>query len=259
MKTFLSVLMASLTSLSAVVKEQVISYQDGDTDLEGFYAVDPEVAQTGKAVLIVHQWPGMGDNEKMRARMLASLGYKVFALDIYGKGIRPKPPESATFASKYKSDRALYRQRLAVGLAQLKELAEVEEGDIAAIGYCFGGTGVLEIARSGTPLAGVVSFHGGLHTQAGMAASKGTVAAKVLVLHGAADPYVPDEEVATFKEEMKTADADLTFIAYPDAVHAFTQKGAGNDPSKGAAYQEEADQQSWIAMQDFFQKIFAAE
>lgn len=252
-----SILLATLTSLSAIVQEQVISYKDGDTDLEGFFAQDPDVPQTGKAVLIVHQWTGLSDNEKMRARALAQLGYKAFALDIYGKGTRPQPPEAATFASKYKTNRALYRQRLAVGLAQLRELANVENSEIAAIGYCFGGTGVLEIARSGTPLAGVVSFHGGLSTQAGMAASKGTVDAEILVLHGADDPYVPEKEVAVFKEEMNFADAKMEFVAYPGAVHAFTQRGAGNDNSKGAAYNEKADKKSWKAMQEFFSKIFA--
>jgi len=255
----LAILLATAASLSAVVKEQIVSYQDGDTDLEGFYAVDPDVPQNGKAVLIVHQWTGLGDNEKMRARMLASLGYKAFALDIYGKGIRPKPPESATFASKYKSDRALYRQRLAAGLAQLKELTKVKEKDIAAIGYCFGGTGVLELARTGTPVAGVASFHGGLNTQAGMAASKDTVKANILILHGADDPHVPKEEVATFKKEMETANAEMTFKSYPGAVHGFTQKGAGNDPSKGVAYDEEADKKSWAAMEEFFKEIFELE
>ncbi|MFT6177905.1 MAG: dienelactone hydrolase [Akkermansiaceae bacterium] len=252
----LAVLLAIIATASATVQEQVVSYKDGDTDLEGFFAHDPDVPQTGKSVLIVHQWTGMGDNEKMRARMLASLGYKAFALDIYGKGIRPKPPESGTFASKYKGNRALYRQRLAVGLAQLKELAKAKESDIAAIGYCFGGTGALELARSGTPLAGVVSFHGGLSTQAGMAASKDTVEAKVLVLHGADDPHVSEKEVGTFKEEMKSAKAAIEFVAYPGAVHAFTQIGAGNDNSKGAAYNEEADKKSWEAMQEFFKKVF---
>lgn len=259
MTKVLSLFFASAVALTAALQEQVVTYKDGNTDLEGFFAHDPDVPQTGKAVLIVHQWTGMGDNEKMRARMLAKLGYKAFALDIYGKGVRPQPPEAGTFAAKYKKDRALYRQRLAAGLAELKTLAEVKESEIAAIGYCFGGTGVLEIARAGMPLAGVVSFHGGLGTQDGMAASKDGVEAEILVLHGADDPFVPAEEVATFKKEMKSADADFKFTAYPGAVHAFTQKGAGDDNSKGAAYNEEADQKSWTAMQEFFKTVFAAE
>lgn len=253
----LSLCLASALSLSAAVEEKVINYADGDTALEGFYTHDPEAPATGKAILIVHQWTGLGENEKMRARMLAELGYEVFALDIYGKGIRPQPPESAKMAGKFKGDRKLYRQRLAAGLNTLKGLAKVKDEDIAAIGYCFGGTGVLEIARAGTPLAGVVSFHGGLGTAEGMAAEKGEVPAEILVLHGADDPHVPAEEVAAFKKEMKAATADMTFVAYPGAVHGFTQKAAGDDPSKGAAYDAEADKESWEAMKKFFGKVFS--
>ena len=251
-----ALLLATALSLTAEIQEKVINYTDGGTALEGFYAHDPAVKPTGKAVLIVHQWTGLGENEKMRARMLANLGYNVFALDIYGKGIRPVPPAAGEFAGKYKSDRELYRQRLAAGLAQLKKLTGLPEKDIAAIGYCFGGTGVLEIARAGTPLAGVVSFHGGLSAADGMAAKKAGVNTKILVLHGADDPYVPAAEVATFKKEIADAGADLTFIAYPDAVHAFTQEAAGDDNSKGAAYNALADEKSWQAMREFFDKIF---
>lgn len=254
-----TLLFATALSLSAEIKEKVIDYADGDTTLEGFYAHDPEVKSTGKAVIIVHQWTGLGENEKMRARMLASLGYKAFALDIYGKGVRPVPPAAASFAGKYKGDRELYRQRLDAGLAQLKKLSGLPEKDISAIGYCFGGTGVLEITRAGTPLAGVVSFHGGLGAAEGMAAKKDGLKTKILVLHGADDPYVPEAEVAAFKKEMADAEADMTFIAYPDAVHAFTQEGAGDDNSKGAAYNAQADKKSWEAMKEFFAKVFSKE
>lgn len=259
MRSLLTIMLATAANLSAVIQEKTISYIDGETELEGFFAHDPEVEQTGKAVLIVHQWTGLGDNEKMRARMLAKLGYKAFALDIYGKGIRPQPPAAGKFAGKYKGDRELYRQRLDSGLTQLKSLSKLADKDIAAIGYCFGGTGVLEIARSGTPLAGVVSFHGGLGAAEGMGAKKESLKAKLLVLHGADDPYVPGKEVAAFKEEIKTANGEMKFIAYPGAVHAFTQTGAGNDNSKGAAYNKSADEKSWNAMQEFFKTIFATQ
>ncbi len=250
---------ASASLLPAAVVEKTVAYRDGDTELEGFFAHDPDVKQTGKAILIVHQWTGLSDNEKMRARMLAQLGYKAFALDIYGKGVRPKPPEAGKFAGKYKGDRELYRQRLTAGLQQLKSLAGVTEPDIAAIGYCFGGTGVLEIARAGLPLAGVVSFHGGLGAAEGQTAQKDTLKTKLLVLHGADDPFVPPAEVGAFHQEMASVGADLRFVAYPGAVHAFTQKGAGNDNSKGAAYHAAADEQSWQAMQEFFHRVFASE
>jgi len=258
MKKLISIFLASFASLSAAVQENVVSYQDGETELQGFYAHDPDAKQTGKAVLIVHQWTGLGDNEKMRARMLAKLGYQAFALDIYGKGIRPHPPAAGKFAGKYKGDRKLYRQRLAAGLEQLKKLSGLEEKNISAIGYCFGGTGVLEIARAGMPLAGVVSFHGGLGPAEGMTATKKTLKTKLLVLHGADDPFVSPKEVGGFHEEMAKVGADLKFVAYPGAVHAFTQKGAGNDNSKGAAYNAAADEKSWQAMQSFFDRVFDA-
>lgn len=251
-------LFASVSLLPAAVVEKMISYRDGDTELEGFFTHDPDVKQTGKAILIVHQWTGLSENEKMRARLLAQLGYKAFALDIYGKGVRPQPPEAGKFAGKYKSDRKLYRQRLAAGLEQLKSLAGASAADIAAIGYCFGGTGVLEIARAGLPLAGVVSFHGGLGAADGQTAQKDSLKTKLLVLHGADDPFVPPAEVGAFHEEMASVGADLRFVAYPGAVHAFTQKGAGNDNSKGAAYHATADEQSWQTMQEFFHRVFAS-
>lgn len=253
----LALSLLSIQMIAAEVVEKTIAYKDGETELEGFFAHDPEVKSTGKAVLIVHQWTGLSENEKMRARMLAKLGYQAFALDIYGKGIRPQPPESGKFAGKYKGDRKLYRQRLAAGLEKLKELAKVKDKDVAAIGYCFGGTGVLEIARNGHPLAGVVSFHGGLGAANGMAASKENLKTKLLVLHGADDPYVPPGEVGAFHQEMASTGADLRFIAYPGAVHAFTQTGAGNDNSKGAAYNRDADKKSWKAMKTFFGEVFS--
>ncbi|RYD27680.1 MAG: hypothetical protein EOP87_20800 [Verrucomicrobiaceae bacterium] len=131
-----------------------------------------------------------------------------------------------------------------------------DTGKVAAIGYCFGGAGVLELARAGTDISGVVSFHGALDSQAGMAAEKGKLTTKILVLHGAVDPYVPAGQVADFQKEMNDAGADYQFVAYSGAVHSFTHKEAGNDPSKGAAYNENADRRSWAAMNAFFAEIF---
>ena len=144
------------------------------------------------------------------------------------------------------------------GLEVLKEKGKLEADRIAAIGYCFGGTGVLEIARAGVPVAGVVSFHGGLGAAEGMGAKEGEVKAKVLVLHGADDPFVPAEEVAGFEKEMDAAKATWDLVEYPGAVHAFTQRMAGDDPSKGAAYNEAADKASWEAMRKFFGELFGS-
>ena len=244
-------------SASAEVVEAAVLYNDGDVVLEGFLAYDDAIAaDTRPGVLLVHQWTGLGDYEKGRARQLAALGYTAFALDVYGKGVRPDQADAGKFAGIYKGDRALYRRRLLAGLEVLKQKGKVDEASIAAIGYCFGGTGVLEIARAGIPLAGVVSFHGGLGAGDGMAAKKGTVQAEVLVLHGADDPFVPAAEVAGFEDEMRSSGAVWSLVKYGGAVHSFSQQMAGDDPSKGAAYDKRADRLSWQAMRQFFDRVF---
>jgi dienelactone hydrolase len=246
-----------MTTLSA--NSQIISrpveYKQGDTVLEGFSAYDSAVHGKRPAVLVVHQWKGLGDYEKKRAEMLARLGYNVLAADIYGKGVRPQTPgDAGAEASKYRNDRALLRARVRAGLDLLAQDERTDPRRIAAIGYCFGGMGVLELARSGADLAGVVSFHGGLSSPS--PADARNIKARVLVLHGADDPNVPPAEVAAFQTEMRQAGVDWQFVAYGGAVHAFTDWNAGNDNSKGAAYNERADRRSWAEMQQFFAEIF---
>ena len=240
----------------AALIEKAVSYEHGDAQLEGFHTYDDEIEGKRPSILIIHQWTGLTDYEKMRARALAEMGFNVFAADIYGKGIRPQPPAAGEEAGKYKADRDLYRARMLAGLEILKADEHTDASKIAAIGYCFGGTGVLELARAGTDIAGVVSFHGGLSAVPGMEAKEGKIPAKVLCLHGALDPHVPADEVAAFQAEMSAAQADWQFVTYGGAVHAFTQKFAGDDPSKGAAYNAKADERSWEDMQQFFAEIF---
>ena len=251
----LAITFASL-QLHAEIVEEVVEYAQGDTMLEGFRAFDDEIEGKRPSILIIHQWTGLTDYEKMRARMLAQAGYNVFAADVYGKGIRPQPPAAGEEAGKYKTDRELFRARMLAGLEILKSDPRTDLKKIAAIGYCFGGTGVLELARAGTDIAGVVSFHGGLGAVPGMEAKEGDIPAQILCLHGALDPYVPADEVAAFQAEMSAAEADWQFITYSGAVHAFTQKMAGDDIAKGAAYNAEADARSWDAMLLFFAEIF---
>lgn len=247
----------SCASANAALVERAVEYKQDGTVLEGFHVYDDKVSGKRPAVLVVHQWMGLSDNEKQRARMLAEMGCNVFAVDIYGKGVRPEnPADAGKLAGKYKGDRALYRARLRAGLDVLKNDARTDVSKIAAIGYCFGGTGVLEMARAGAPLAGVVSFHGGLDSVDGFTAKAGQVPAKILVLHGADDPYVPADQVAAFQKELRDAKADWQMVFYSGAVHAFTQKSAGDDPSKGVAYNAAADGRSWQAMKDFFSEIF---
>ncbi len=260
-KTLLFSLMAaastSLTPIaSAALVEKTVEYKEGDTTLEGFQVYDDAVQGKRPAVLVIHQWTGLTDYEKMRARMLAELGYNVLAADIYGKGVRPQPPAAGQEAGKFKGDRGLYRARLKAGLDLLQKDERTDTKKIAAIGYCFGGTGVLELARSGADIAGVVSFHGALDAAAGMEAKPGTVKAKVLVLHGAEDPFVPNEQAVALGKELSAAGVDWQLSVYADAVHGFTQKMSGDDKSKGAAYNEKADKRSWEAMKVFFAEIF---
>ncbi|MFK7851950.1 MAG: dienelactone hydrolase family protein [Akkermansiaceae bacterium] len=251
---FLAVVVAK--SANGEIVERDVSYQSGGVTLEGFHAYDDKIDGKRPGILIIHQWTGLSENEKMRARMLAELGYNVFAADVYGKGVRPQPLESGKVSGKYKEDRELFRARMMAGLEVLKNDERTDAKKIAAIGYCFGGTGVLEMARGGVELAGVVSFHGGLGAKEGMAAEKGKISAKLLVLHGAVDPYVSAAEVESFKQEMEDAEADWQLVMFGGAVHAFTQKTAGDDPSKGVAYDKEADERSWVHMRQFFEELF---
>jgi dienelactone hydrolase len=240
----------------ATIKTEVVEYKVGDTTLQGFLAYDDSNTKPRPGILLIHDWMGVSDYAESRAKQLAELGYVAFAADIYGKGVRPaNPKEAGGLAGKYKDDRALYRERLKAGLAQLTGNKLVAPGQVAAIGYCFGGTGVLELARSGADLKGVVTFHGGLSTPTPQDAKN--IKCPLLILHGADDPFVKPDEVAAFKKEMDDASVKYHFIAYPGAVHSFTRPDAGNDNSKGAAYNEEADHKSWAEMKKFFGKIFS--
>jgi dienelactone hydrolase len=239
----------------AQVRTETIEYKQGDTVLEGWLAYDERVKGPRPAVLIIHQWKGLTDYEKKRAEMLAQLGYNVFALGIYGKGVRPKDPQAAgAEAGKYKKDRDLLRARAQAGLAVLQKHPLTDAKRVAAIGYCFGGTAVLELARSGADVAGVVSFHGGLDSP--RPADGKNIKARVLALHGADDPFEPPADLAAFEEEMRQANVDWELIKYGGAVHSFTDWNAGDNAKAGAAYNEKADHRSWEDMRRFFAEIF---
>lgn len=245
----------ALQTAFAAIKTETIEYKEGDTTLQGFLAYDDSIVSKRPGILIVHQWKGLGEYEKKRAEMLAKLGYVAFAADIYGKGVRPATmQEAGAMAGKYKSDRPLLRKRVRAGLDQLRKIKNVDSTHVAAMGYCFGGTTVLELARSGADVNGVVSFHGGLSTPTPEDAKN--IKARVLALHGADDPNVPPPEVQAFEEEMRKAKVDWQLVSYGGAVHSFTDWNAGNDNSKGAAYNEKADKRSWEAMKSFFSELF---
>ncbi len=257
MRTLAVVMMLALglSTASGEVHTKVVEYKQGDTTLEGFLAWDDTFKAPRPGVLVVHEWTGLGKYVKGRAEQLAKLGYVAFCSDIYGKGVRPSnPADAGKTAGIYKSDRALTRARMSAAFAELKGNKMVDSTHLAAIGYCFGGMVVLEAARSGADLAGVVVFHGALDTP--NPDDGKNIKCKVLALQGGDDPYVGQKDVAAFEEEMRRGGVDWQLVQYGGAVHSYTNPDAGNDNSKGAAYNARADARSWQAMRAFFAEIF---
>lgn len=241
----------------AELQKKNIEYKDGDQVFEGYYVYDDAFKGARPGILVIHDWMGLGpqSNARTRCEMLAKSGYAAFACDMYGKGVRPtNATEAAVEAGKFYKDRSLFRSRAGFGLTWLKAQSEVNPNKVAAIGYCYGGAAVLELARSGADILGVVTFHGGLSNASPDDARN--IKAKLLILHGADDPFVKPEEVAGFEKEMTDAKVDWQLVKYAGAVHSFTNPAAGDDPAKGAAYNERADKRSWVAMKDFFEEIF---
>jgi len=242
-------------NVGAELHTETVEYRHGDTMLEGYLAYDNAIKGKRPGVLVVHEWWGNNAYSKKRAEQLAKLGYVAFALDMYGKGIIAKDSkEAGALAETYRKDRRLMRERANAGLEVLRKHELTDTKRMAAIGYCFGGTTTLELARSGAPLAGFVSFHGGLDTPEPKDAEN--IKGKVLVLHGGDDPYVTAEQMAAFQDEVRKAGVDWQVIVYGGAVHSFTNPDSGNDKSKGLAYDEKADRRSWEAMRMLFAEIF---
>jgi dienelactone hydrolase len=249
----LSLLLA--TAARAAVHTEKIQYKHDGKTLEGFLAYDDAAKGKRPGVLVVHEWTGHNPYVRKRAEQLARLGYVAFALDMYGKGVLAKNrQEAAKLAAPFKEDRKMMRERAAAGLDVLRKQPQVDTNRLAAIGYCFGGTTVLELARGGADLAGVVSFHGDLSSPNPEDAKN--IKGKVLALHGADDPFVPAKVVAAFEKEMRDAGVDWQLVMYGGAVHSFTNKEAGSDNKTGAAYNAKADHRSWEAMKMFFNEIF---
>lgn len=239
------------------LKEENISYTGDGVSMNGFVVFDENKEGTRPAVLVVHEWWGLNDYPRSRARQLAELGYMVMALDLYGNGkIADNPDSAQAYAMPFYMDPEKTRRRFDAALAKLKSYSQTDSTKMAAIGYCFGGTQVLNMAKMGVDLDGVVSFHGNLF---GVAADKNKLKAKVLVCHGADDSFVPQDEITQFKKQMDSIGATYTFKSYPGAVHAFTNPYAtatGEKFKMNIRYNAAADSASWKDMKEFFSTIF---
>ncbi|WP_347901515.1 dienelactone hydrolase family protein [Pseudomonas purpurea] len=262
MRVFLALALLTLSGLTqAAIKTQEIPYQSPDgTQLIGYYAYDDSLKGARPGVVVVHEWWGLNDYAKRRARDLAALGYSALAIDMYGDGKNTEHPADAmAFMQAALKDSAAANARFTAGLDLLKKQPQTDPNKLAAIGYCFGGKIVLDAARQGVPLAGVVSFHGALVTNA--PATAGSVKARVLVEHGAQDSMVTPDQVAAFKAEMDKAGADYRFVSLEGAKHGFSNPDAdrlshGEHGGPDIGYNKAADDSSWADMQAFFKKIF---
>jgi dienelactone hydrolase len=240
------------------IKGETVEYSVQGVVMKGYLAYDEHIQGKRPGVLVVHEWWGVNDYVRRRARMLAELGYAALALDMYGGKVATNPADAQKFAGEIRDNFDLAKARFMGGLDFLKSQPVVDPTRIAAIGYCFGGGIVLNMAREGVDLKGVVSFHGGLAPV--KPAQKGAVKARILVLHGEADTTSTPEQVAAFKKEMDAAGADYRFISYPGAKHAFTNPdadAAAREYNLPIGYNADADKQSWEEMRAFFKEIFA--
>lgn len=263
MRLFLALcLLVSSALTHAAIKTQEIPYQSTDgTKMIGYYAYDDALKGPRPGVLVVHEFWGLNDYAKRRARDLAGLGYSALAIDMYGGGKNTEHPKDAmAFMKEALKDSAVASARFQAGLDLLKKQPQTDPKKMAAIGYCFGGGVVLNAARQGVPLLGVVSFHGALATNT--PATPGSVKAKILVEHGAMDSMITPDNVAAFKAEMDKAGADYKFVSLEGAKHGFSNPdadrlGHGDHGGPDIGYNKAADQSSWADMQAFFKKIFS--
>lgn len=234
-----------------------VEYKDGEAVLEGYLAYPEGKKGALPLVMISPNWMGLTSQTQDLAKKVAGMGYVAFAMDIYGKGNRPKNQEEAgKLSGSFKDNRPATRARVKAAYDYITKNKMVDQAHMVAIGYCFGGMTVLEMGRSGLPLAGIATFHGALSSPT--PADAKNIKSKVIVFHGAVDPFVPFTEVEGFEKEMNEAGVDYQLVKYSGAVHSFTDKDAGSDAKKGQAYNEKADRRSWQAFQDFLGEVAPA-
>lgn len=244
------------TAPSSKIKEEKVTYTVGSKTYNGVVVYDENVRGKRPAVLVVHEWWGLTDYPVMRARKLAGLGYIAMAVDMYGDGkIAADPTEAKALAMPFYKDPNMGKANLEAAILKLKGYQQTDKQSISAIGYCFGGSLVLNAAKLGTDLKGVVSFHGGL---AGVPADKALLKAKILVCHGGSDKFIPESDISGFKHQLDSIGANYKFVVYPNATHAFTNPGStatGKKFSMPIEYNQKADEDSWSDMKLFFTTV----
>lgn len=241
---------------NAAVKTETVEYKDGDTVLTGYLMYDDAVKGKRPGVIVVHEWWGLNDYARERAEMLAELGYAAFAVDMYGdKKVTEHANEAKGWMQQITENLDAWQKRARLGLDILRKHELVSPDHIAAVGYCFGGATVMQMAYAGEDLDGVVSFHGSLPPAT--EEQQKNIKAKILIAHGNADSFVPAERVVAFTEALEKAGADWQMMIYSGARHGFTNADAAKYGLEGVAYDEKADQRSWALMQSFFEEIFA--
>jgi len=249
------ILLLAIILFSNTINAQLkpVKYADGSQTLNGLFIKAAKKSSNNPGILLLPAWLGIDNASKGIAEELSKLGYHVFVADIYGEGNYPKNTEEAgKQAGFYKTNFEAYQKRITAALQELIK-SGANADNIVAIGYCFGGTGVLEAARGHLNLKGVATFHGGLGKDA--ARTVEPITTKVLVCHGADDPFVSKEEITAFQQEMRDSKADWQMIYYANSVHSFTNPEAGNDNSKGAAYNAVAAKRSFDHLQLFLNEV----
>jgi dienelactone hydrolase len=249
----LIVLVANLIVSEGFSQGVPLEYNDDTVSLRGFFVPSGKPSNKPPGIIIIHAWMGITGHEKSAATNLSRLGYNALAADIYGSTVNVlDTKEAARISGYYKKNHGIYHSRLKAAFDALVKQG-TDPGNIVIIGYCFGGTGAIEAGRAGIPVKGIVSFHGGLAKDS--LRSNTAIKSKVLILHGADDPYVSEQDIKKFQQEMRDGKTDWQMIYYSNSVHAFTDPSAGDDNSKGTAYNKLADERSWNAMLEFLNEI----
>jgi len=258
MKIILAAMIAAVlipTCAMAAIKTQTVEYQAGNVRCQGFLAFDDAIQGKRPGILVCPEWWGLNDYAKHRAQMLAQLGYVAFAADLFGKGkTTENPQEAGQLAGALKSNRQVLRQRANAAIEQLRNNPNVDPSKLGAIGYCFGGTTAIELARSGADVKAIVTFHAGLDSP--NPADGKNIKASILVCHGGNDTFTSEKDLDAFEDEMRQNHVDWQMNVYGGAVHSFTNPGADKHGIPGIAYNKTADVRSWEAMQLFFDRAF---